>query len=69
MPRKLATEKTTAKPKPRAKKANGYKFPEKLPSGELLKDRAKKEWVLGHSIGQGGFGEIYCGMKLSIYFL
>lgn len=62
MPRKVSTEKTAVKPKPkpRPKKANGYKFPEKLPSGELLKDTAKKEWVLGHSIGQGGFGEIYC---------
>uniref|UniRef100_A0A0A9XX25 non-specific serine/threonine protein kinase n=1 Tax=Lygus hesperus TaxID=30085 RepID=A0A0A9XX25_LYGHE len=46
-------------PKPRKRKANGYKFPDKLPKGEILRDTAKKDWILGDSIGQGGFGEIY----------
>lgn len=59
MPR-VSAKNAPAKPKPRQKKVNGYKFPEKLPKGEVLKDTAKKEWILGTSIGQGGFGEIYC---------
>lgn len=58
--------KEPTKPKPRPKKANGYKFPEKLPKGEILRDSFKKEWKLGTSIGQGGFGEIYCGMFVFI---
>lgn len=41
------------------KAANGYKLAEPLPLGEVLKDVSKKEWKLGPSIGQGGFGEIY----------
>ncbi|KAL1121995.1 hypothetical protein AAG570_003403 [Ranatra chinensis] len=52
-------EKKTAKP--RQRKANSYKFPDKLPAGEVIKDVKKKEWTLGSSIGKGGFGEIYCG--------
>lgn len=53
-----------AKPanKPR-KRANGYKMPEPLPNGLILKDIAKKEWKLGPSIGKGGFGEIYSAQK------
>ncbi|XP_066244905.1 serine/threonine-protein kinase VRK1 isoform X3 [Euwallacea similis] len=45
---------------PKKKAANGYKFAEPLPKGTLLKDISKKTWRLGHSIGKGGFGEIYC---------
>ncbi|XP_066141531.1 serine/threonine-protein kinase VRK1-like isoform X2 [Euwallacea fornicatus] len=45
---------------PKKKAANGYKFAEPLPKGTLLKDISKKTWKLGHSIGKGGFGEIYC---------
>ncbi|KAF6208249.1 hypothetical protein GE061_016701 [Apolygus lucorum] len=51
--------------KPRKKKANGYKFPDKLPKGEILKDTAMKEWILGDSVGQGGFGEIYSAAPIS----
>lgn len=49
-------------PKKRKAKANGYEFPDPLPLGEILKDVSKKEWLLGPSIGKGGFGEIYSGM-------
>ena len=35
------------------------KMPSPLPKGELLTDFEKKQWVLGSSVGKGGFGEIY----------
>ncbi|XP_025830215.1 nucleosomal histone kinase 1-like isoform X2 [Agrilus planipennis] len=38
---------------------NGYKLPDPLPLGEILEDINKKKWILGPSIGKGGFGEIY----------
>lgn len=43
--------------KPRKKK--GYQMPDHLPKGEKLQSVNKKEWILGPSIGIGGFGEIY----------
>lgn len=50
-------------PKPRQKKVKGYKMPEPIPQGFVVKDAPrKKEWQIGTSIGKGGFGEIYCGM-------
>ena len=43
-----------------APKRNGpYKMPPPFPQGEVLKDFDKKHWVLGVSVGKGGFGEIY----------
>jgi len=48
------------------KAANGYKLPAPLPAGEVLKaPHAKKEWMLGQSIGVGGFGEIYLAREKS----
>ena len=41
------------------KTANGYKFPEHLNEGTTLTDLTKKQWVLGKTLGKGGFGEIY----------
>jgi len=41
------------------KTANGYKFPDHLTEGTILTDLAKKQWVLGKTLGKGGFGEIY----------
>jgi len=46
-------------PKKAKKTASGYRMPEHLPVGTVLKDLNKKEWILGNSIGTGGFGEIY----------
>jgi len=34
-------------------------MPDHLPPGTLLSDLSKKQWVLGQSVGTGGFGEIY----------
>lgn len=48
-------------PKNKKKGANGYKLPEPIPTGEVLTDIAKKQWIIGPSIGVGGFGEIYSG--------
>ena len=31
----------------------------KIPSGEVLTDGTKQQWVTGAFIGQGGFGRIY----------
>ena len=47
-------------PKGKGKKASGRKMPPPLPLGEVLTDGVRKrEWVIGTSIGKGGFGEIY----------
>lgn len=47
-------------PKARGKKAAVRKMPPPMPKGEIVTDGVKKqEWVLGTSIGKGGFGEIY----------
>lgn len=35
------------------------KMPPPLPAGELFTDLVKKQWLLGTSVGKGGFGEIY----------
>ncbi|XP_053639117.1 serine/threonine-protein kinase VRK1 isoform X2 [Cherax quadricarinatus] len=39
--------------------ANGFKLPEPIAPGVIITDVAKKQWRIGHSIGVGGFGEIY----------
>ncbi len=40
------------------------KMPPPLPKGEVLTDAIKKQqWVIGSSIGKGGFGEIYLAFK------
>ncbi|CAK9813863.1 Nucleosomal histone kinase 1 [Anthophora quadrimaculata] len=44
---------------PKRKGANAYKLPDPIAAGEILTDMAKKQWILGTSIGMGGFGEIY----------
>ncbi|EZA61992.1 hypothetical protein DMN91_003440 [Ooceraea biroi] len=41
------------------KKKGGYLMPEPLPAGEILTDISKGQWILGKSIGVGGFGEVY----------
>ncbi|XP_003488762.1 serine/threonine-protein kinase VRK1 [Bombus impatiens] len=41
------------------KKKGAYKLPDPISVGEILTDMAKKQWILGKSIGIGGFGEIY----------
>ncbi|KAJ4436629.1 hypothetical protein ANN_16760 [Periplaneta americana] len=47
------------------KAANGYKLPDPIPNGEIIKDVAKKQWQIGPSIGVGGFGEIYSASDVS----
>jgi len=46
-------------PKKAKKTASGYRMPDHLPPGTSLTDLNKKQWVLGQSVGTGGFGEIY----------
>ncbi|KAJ9596118.1 hypothetical protein L9F63_012702, partial [Diploptera punctata] len=41
------------------KAAKGYKLPDPIRNGEVVRDLMKKEWQIGPSIGVGGFGEIY----------
>jgi serine/threonine protein kinase len=43
---------------------NGYRLPDPLPTGVILTDSTKRQWILGKSIGCGGFGEIYCAKEL-----
>jgi len=43
------------------KKKGGYLMPEPIPAGEILTDISKDQWILGKSIGVGGFGEVYSG--------
>ncbi|KAF2365167.1 Protein kinase domain [Trinorchestia longiramus] len=60
-PRKVsrgAASKSNGTPKKRVA-ANGFKLPDPIPEGQVITDMAKNVWVLGRSIGQGGFGEIY----------
>lgn len=35
---------------------------EPFKKGEILTDTKKNQWVIGNSIGIGGFGEIYEGI-------
>ena len=55
-------KKTAVKPR---LAANGYRLPDPLPSGEVLTDNVKSKWILGESIGCGGFGELYLAKSLS----
>ncbi|XP_063844035.1 serine/threonine-protein kinase VRK1-like isoform X2 [Scylla paramamosain] len=69
-PRKTATAKSGSKgaaatksgskgaPKKRVA-ANGFKLPDPIAPGVVVKDVAKQNWKIGKSIGVGGFGEIY----------
>lgn len=57
-PRRVAAP--TLEPKKRIA-VNGERLPDPIPEGELFKDMAQNVWRLGHSIGLGGFGEIYLG--------
>lgn len=61
---KAAKGSKAGKKAPRKKAANGYKLPDPIPAGEVLTDIAKKQWIIGPSIGVGGFGEIYSGMYI-----
>ncbi|KYM97523.1 PREDICTED: serine/threonine-protein kinase VRK1-like [Cyphomyrmex costatus] len=47
------------------KKKKGYQMPEPIPDGEILKDISKGQWILGKSIGVGGFGEVYSAAPYS----
>ena len=52
--------KCTMPPKAKGKKGGARKMPPPLPQGEVLTDGVRKQqWVIGASIGTGGFGEIY----------
>ncbi|RWS17404.1 serine/threonine-protein kinase VRK1-like protein [Dinothrombium tinctorium] len=44
---------------------NGYRLPDPLPKGEILTDSVKTQWIIGESIGCGGFGEIYAAKRLA----
>jgi vaccinia related kinase len=48
----------------RRKAANGYKLPDPIPTGEILRDVTKKEWQIGPSIGVEEFGEIYAASDI-----
>ena len=39
--------------------ANKRSMPTPIPAGAVFTDLLKKQWVLGKSVGKGGFGEIY----------
>lgn len=53
----------------RRKAANGYKLPDPIPIGEILREVTKKEWRIGPSIAVGGFGEIYAGGFISAHIV
>ena len=55
----VGAEATEKKARVAPKKRGPWKVPPPLPIGELLTDFEKKQWVLGPSVGKGGFGEIY----------
>ncbi|XP_011136799.2 serine/threonine-protein kinase VRK1 [Harpegnathos saltator] len=47
------------------RKKGGYQMPEAIQPGEVLTDISKKQWILGKSIGVGGFGEVYSAASYS----
>jgi hypothetical protein len=59
----VAVKKTAGK----RKGANGYRLPDPIPVGEIVRDVTKKEWQIGPSVGVGGFGEIYAGRLIAIH--
>ncbi|KAM0736008.1 Nucleosomal histone kinase 1 [Formica fusca] len=54
-----------AKNAKRPKKKGGYLMPDPIPAGEILTDMHKGQWILGKSIGVGGFGEVYSAAPYS----
>ena len=40
-------------------------MPPPLPKGEVFEDILKIQWLLGSSVGKGGFGEIYLATRMS----
>ena len=46
-------------PKKGKKGAAGYRLPAPMEAGTTLTDLAKRSWVLGPSVGSGGFGALY----------
>lgn len=51
-------------PAVKTKRAKGYQTPIKIPLGATFKDLSRQEWVVGKSIGSGGFGDIYSARKI-----
>ncbi|XP_046402222.1 nucleosomal histone kinase 1 [Ischnura elegans] len=51
--------------RPVKKRNNGYMKPKPLPKGEVLVDLNKCKWVIGPSVGVGGFGEVYSAHRES----
>ncbi|GAB1861817.1 non-specific serine/threonine protein kinase [Camponotus japonicus] len=49
----------------RPKKKGGYLMPDPISAGEILTDMSKGQWILGKSIGVGGFGEVYSAAPYS----
>ncbi|XP_029165404.1 serine/threonine-protein kinase VRK1-like [Nylanderia fulva] len=47
------------------KKKGGYSMPDPISAGEILTDVCKGRWILGKSIGIGGFGEVYSAAPYS----
>ncbi|XP_018791318.1 PREDICTED: nucleosomal histone kinase 1 [Bactrocera latifrons] len=41
-----------------------YAMPEKIAEGTILTDLSKTQWLIGSSIGTGGFGEIYSASRV-----
>ncbi len=70
MPRKRPTKDSSidgaidSKPAPKKpcvvlKQTTKRSMPKPIPAGSVLTDLLKKQWILGKSVGRGGFGEIY----------
>jgi hypothetical protein len=66
MSKKPINTKTVKRAAGKRKAANGYKLPDPIPVGEIIRDVTKKEWQIGPSVGVGGFGEIYAGRFITI---
>lgn len=62
----MASRKNKEASRKRAPKA--YKLPDPISKGEVMIDTSKQQWIVGESIGIGGFGEIYSGI-LSLYYI
>nr|XP_014094074.1 nucleosomal histone kinase 1 [Bactrocera oleae] len=49
---------------PAPKRNKLYAMPEKIAEGTILSDLSKAQWLIGSSIGTGGFGEIYSACRV-----
>ena len=59
-PRKASKGSKSSTPAKKRVAANGFKLPDPVPAGIVMRDVARKEWVLGKSIGELAMYLMHC---------